>query len=82
MLYGKIVKELRAIAKDVVSGESADQAYKRNVKGVVKLLVDIKKELSGWDKDQEKEPNNWGFAGSMGHAYEELEEIYSFLKRR
>jgi len=81
MSYCKISKELRSIARDLVSVNTADQQYKQNVKDVLKLFVDIKKEVSRYNKEQQQDKENWGHAGSMGHVKGELGDIYDFLKR-
>jgi hypothetical protein len=44
------------------------------------LLAQIKKEVAKHNKEQKKDPKNWGHVGDMGHVYAELVDIHKFLQ--
>jgi hypothetical protein len=75
-----VVNELRKVASLLTSAQTADGEYKARVKDVLRLLKDIKKEVAVHQKQQVRDPKNWGYVGDMGHVYMELDSISRFLK--
>lgn len=57
----------------------ATTAYRNRAKQIAAHMAGIKALLADYDAEQAKRPNDWGFAGSLGHVEEQLGEIRTFL---
>jgi len=68
------VKERRKEA-----GRTADQEYKERRREVDRLMASVHKKLRSHGMDQERAPDDWGYAGDMGRVLGLLVEIDGFL---
>ena len=59
--------------------QSAAAEYKKKKSAVAKELKEIEKKLKGMDARQKKEPENWGYVGSLGNALKNLKELGAAL---
>ena len=55
--------------------QSAAAEFKKKKSAVDKELKEIEKKLKGMDKSQKKDPENWGFVGSLGNVLKNLKEL-------
>ena len=55
--------------------KSAAAEFKKRKSAVDKELKEIEKKLKGMDKSQKKDPENWGFVGSLGNVLKNLKEL-------
>jgi len=67
-----------AMARSVVA-ESADKAYQRVQRDIDGKMKRLHKAMDKHDKEQKKDPLNWGFVGDYGHVHEQLDELVRFL---
>ena len=59
--------------------QSAAAEYKKRRSAATKELKEIEKKLKGMDARQKKDPENWGFVGSLGNALKNLKELSAEL---
>ena len=59
--------------------KSAAAEYKKRRSAATKELKEIEKKLKGMDARQKKDPENWGFVGSLGNALKNLKELSAEL---
>lgn len=69
-----VAKELLRLAKQI-AGADADSEYKQKVRAVRKLLKELSKKVDEHEKEQKRDPRNWGNVGDMGHYMTELEDL-------
>jgi hypothetical protein len=60
--------------------ENASQSFEEKTKKAFQLLKDIKSEIDKMKEEQKKNPNSWGYTGSMGHVEHELKNLLTFLQ--
>ena len=59
--------------------QSATAEYKKRKSAVAKELKEIEKKLKGMDAQQKKDPENWGYPGSLGNVEKNLKELSAEL---
>ena len=57
----------------------ADEAFKMRHQQTVEILNRLGSEVAKFAEDQKKNPRDWGYAGSMAHVVEILENALDFL---
>ena len=55
--------------------QSATAEYKKRKSAVTKELKEIEKKLKGMDDAQKKDPENWGYVGSLSNVLKNLKEL-------
>ena len=55
--------------------KSAAAEFKKRKSAVDKELKEIDKKLKGMDARQKKDPENWGYVGSLGNVLKNLKEL-------
>jgi len=68
-----------AVAQEIVGAEAVRE-YADRVKEARLLLRRIDKGIGQHEREQKREPKNWGYVGDMGHVVEELNDVARFLK--
>ena len=59
--------------------QSAAAEYKKRKSAVAKELKEIEKKIKGMDARQKKDPENWGYPGSLGNVEKNLKELSAEL---
>ena len=59
---------------------TAQEKYQQSRKEINSLIEQLNLSLNRRDLQADKEPDNWGHAGDLGHVKEQLSNIVDFLK--
>ena len=73
---------MKNIIEILEEARTADSAYKNNSQKADKMIKELQILLQKHRKEQSKTQNisNWGYAGSMGHIVDGLENLVAFLE--
>ena len=68
-----------AVARDMKSAETADQAYARVKRDIDSKMKRLHRAMERYDREQAKEPRNWGYVGYYGYISEVLDDLLSSM---
>jgi len=74
------MKKFTTLEKDLVKeAAGAQEAFDKGFKNANDKLLQIKVALKDFKEKYQKEPRNWGYAGSLGYINEQLDNILEHL---
>lgn len=77
------MKKFTTLDEDLLNeAHSAQEAFDREFANANDKLLQIKVALEDYKAEYQNDPRNWGYAGSLEHVCNELEDILNFLTNK
>ena len=74
------MKKFTTLEKDVIKeAAGAQEAFEKNFSNASDKLLQVKVALEDFKEKYNKDPRNWGYAGSMGYINNQLDQILEHL---
>ena len=74
------MKKFTTLEEDLLNeAVGAQEAFEKGFAKANDKLMQIKVALSDFKEKYEKDPRNWGYAGSMGYINDQLDQILEHL---